>query len=65
MTSQFKSILLFAVGLLIAHAALAQSQSTATLRVKTDTTDVEVWLDGESVGRTPLTQRKLTTGKHR
>ena len=65
MTSQFKPILLFAVGLLMAHAASAQSQSTATLRVKTDAADVEVWLDGESVGLTPLTQRNLTSGKHR
>jgi hypothetical protein len=65
MASQFRPILLFAVGLLIAHAASAQSQSTAALRVKTDTADVEVWLDGESVGRTPLTLRDLNPGKHR
>lgn len=49
----------------MAHAASARSQSTATLRVKTDTADVEVWLDGESVGRTPLTLRNLTAGKRR
>lgn len=49
----------------MAHTASAQSQSTASLRVKTDTVGVEVWLDGESVGRTPLTLKNLTTGKHR
>lgn len=58
-------MLLLAVGLLIAHAASAQSQDTATLRIKTDTADVEVWLDGESVGRTPLTLKNLPVGKHR
>lgn len=65
MTSQLRPILLLAAGLLMAHAASAQSQSTASLRVKTDTADVEVWLDGESVGRTPLTLKNLTAGKHR
>jgi len=49
----------------MAHAASAQSQGEASLRVKTDTPDVEVWLDGESVGRTPLTLKNLTAGKHR
>lgn len=65
MTNQLRPILLFAIGLVMAHVASAQSQSTATLRVKTDTADVEVWLDGESVGSTPLTLRNLNTGKHR
>lgn len=65
MTNQFRPVLLFVVGLLMAHAAFARSQDTATLRIKTDTTDVEVWLDGESVGRTPLTLRNLNTGKRR
>src|SRR5215213_10931630 len=65
MTSRFRTILLFAAGLLMAHAASAQSQGEASLRVKTDTPDVEVWLDGESVGRTPLTLKNLTAGKHR
>lgn len=64
MKSQFKPILLFAVGLLITHAASVQSQSTATLRVKTDAAGVEVWLDGEAMGRTPLTLRDVTAGKH-
>jgi hypothetical protein len=65
MRNQFKLILLLVVGVLMAHTTSAQSQSTATLRIKTDTTDVEVWLNGESMGRTPLTLRDLTTGKHR
>lgn len=64
MARQFRPILLFAAGLLMAHAASARSQSTASLRVKTDTADVEVWLDGESVGRTPLTLKNLSAGKH-
>jgi hypothetical protein len=64
MTSQLKPILLFAVGLLIAHAASAQSPTATTLRIKTDTANVEVWLDGESVGHTPLTLRDVTAGKH-
>lgn len=57
--------MLFAFGLLMTCGAAAQSQSTAALRVKTDIADVEVWLNGESKGRTPLTLRDLTTGKHR
>lgn len=65
MTNQFRPILLFAVGLLMAHAVSSQSQNTASLRIKTDTAGVEVWLDGESVGRTPLTLRNLAAGKHR
>lgn len=65
MTTRFKATLLLAVGLLMAHAASAQSQSTAALRVKTDTADVEVWLDGELVGRTPLTLKNLSAGQHR
>ena len=41
------------------------AQPTAVLRIKTDVSEVQVWLDGENVGRTPLTLRALTTGKHR
>lgn len=66
MTSQLRPVLLFALGLLLSQqAAPTQTQSTATLRVKTDVSDVEVWLDGESVGRTPLTLRDINTGKRR
>jgi hypothetical protein len=65
MTSKLRTALLFTVGLLVAQAASAQSQGTTTLRVKTDTADVEVRLDGESVGHTPLTVRELAAGKHR
>lgn len=60
-----KPLLLLAVGLLLVRAASAQSEGTATLRVKTDAPDVEVWLDGESVGRTPLTLKNLAAGKRR
>jgi hypothetical protein len=45
--------------------AATNSQVTSVLRVKTDTRDVQVWLDGESVGRTPLTLRTVGAGKHR
>lgn len=64
MTARFRPTLLFAAVLLVGQLALAQSQGTAGLRVKTDATDVEVWLDGEPVGHTPLTLRELSTGKH-
>jgi hypothetical protein len=64
-TSEFRTVLVIAVGLLIAQATSAQTSNTATLRVKTDTADVEVWLNGESMGRTPLTLKGLTSGKHR
>ncbi|MDQ5827563.1 MAG: PEGA domain-containing protein [Chloroflexota bacterium] len=65
MKNLFKLMLLLVAGLLAAHAASAQSQSTATLRIKTDTAGVEIWLNGESVGHTPLTLRELPAGKHR
>lgn len=65
MVSRFRPMLLLAVGLLTACVVSAESQSTGTLRVKTDAADVEVWVDGESVGRTPLTLRDLVAGKHR
>lgn len=65
MRNRFRLILLLVVGLPMAHTASSQSQSTATLRVKTDTAGVEVWLNGESMGRTPLTLRDLAAGKHR
>lgn len=65
MTSRLRPALIFAAVLLAACAATARSQGTATLRVKTDAADVEVWLDGESVGRTPLTLRDVAAGKRR
>jgi len=57
----------FAVGFQCAtHSRItAQSQTTGVLRVKTDATGVQVWLDGEDVGRTPLTLRAVANGKHR
>jgi hypothetical protein len=42
----------------------AQSQASAALRVKTDASDVTIWLDGADVGRTPLTLRTVASGKH-
>ena len=64
--------LLFGFQVAVDRPSLAQNSTTATnpqvtsvLRVKTDASDVEVWLDGESVGRTPLTLRTVGAGKHR
>lgn len=65
MTNQFRPILLIAVALLVSHAASAQDSATGKLRVKTDTAEVEVFLDGKSAGRTPLMLKDLTSGKHR
>ncbi len=65
MRNQFKPILLLVVSLLMTRTAVSQSEGTATLRIKTDAADVEVWLNGESVGRTPLTLRGLAAGKLR
>jgi hypothetical protein len=64
-------LLLFALQLTGAPDSRSQVAQTETvaqpagvLRIKTDTKEVEVWLDGANVGRTPLTLRTLTTGKH-
>jgi hypothetical protein len=65
MATRFRPTLLFAAVVLVGHLVPVQSQGMAGLRVKTDAADVEVWLDGEPVGRTPLTLRELSTGKHR
>ncbi len=60
-------ILFCGLALLIASrvGSVAQPQATGVLRIKTDASDVQVWLDGEDAGRTPLTLRTVTTGKHR
>ena len=59
-------ILMLAVSFIVAGPSIssARSQTIGVLRVKTDTTDVHVLLDGEDVGHTPLTLRNVTTGKH-
>lgn len=41
-----------------------QQQPTGSLRIKTDTSDVQVLLDGKDAGRTPLTLRQVGAGKH-
>lgn len=60
-------MLLFALLFLNAGAAVVsvQGQSAGTLRVKTDISDVQVLMDGQEAGRTPLTLRDVTGGKHR
>lgn len=60
-------MLLLAIFIHLANSVVpsAEFQTSGTLRVKTDTTDVAVWLDGEEVGRTPLTIRTVASGKHR
>jgi hypothetical protein len=40
-------------------------QTSSVLRVKTDVLEAQVILDGKEVGRTPLTLRDVTTGKHK
>lgn len=68
-TERKSSILILLLAILIQIASdstcSAQSQASGVLRVKTDTSDVAVWLDGSDVGRTPLTLRTVTIGKHR
>jgi len=63
------TVLIFVLAILFYFAnavvSQAQSQTTGVLRIKTDTTDVQVSLDGEDVGRTPLTLRNVSGGKHR
>jgi hypothetical protein len=59
-------ILIFALVLLAGGAASQPTpgQTTGTLRVKTDTSAVQVLVDGKEVGQTPLTLRDLSSGKH-
>lgn len=64
-TALLSVTIVLALTLPLAGATEPQSQSTGSLRVKTDTSDVQVWLDGEDVGRTPLTLRVVSSGKHR
>jgi hypothetical protein len=57
-------ISLLAVIAIALLAVPARSQdSTSTLRIKADVTDVEVLIDGESAGRTPLTLSSVKPGK--
>jgi hypothetical protein len=64
-TARKSGLILLAILLWVAGTSSARSQATGTLRVKTDTADVAVWVDGEDVGRTPLTIRTVASGKHR
>jgi hypothetical protein len=51
--------------LLIVLALWPGTADSGTLRVKTDVAEVEVFLDGNSVGTTPLTLTSVTVGTHR
>jgi hypothetical protein len=51
--------------LLIALAVWPAAADDGTLRVKTDVSEVEVFLDGNSVGKTPLTLTPVAVGPHR
>jgi hypothetical protein len=55
------SLALIALALLAAPAG--GQDGTSTLRIKSDVTDVEVLIDGESAGRTPLTLTSVKPGK--
>ncbi len=67
-TERKSSILILLLAVLIQivsdSTSSAQLQPSGVLRVKTDITDVAVWLDGADVGRTPFTLRTATAGKH-
>lgn len=69
MHSKTLRVVLFVSALLFLSAGATvvsvPSQATGRLRVKTDTSDVQVLMDGQEVGRTPLTLRDLASGKHR
>jgi hypothetical protein len=67
-----KSLKLFSLALLVlapAAPALAQTHTApaavGVLRVKTDVAEALVVLDNKEVGRTPLTLRDVSVGKHR
>ena len=51
-------------GLALALALLQAAPGAGALRIKSDVSDVEVLLDGKSVGQTPLTVSTVT-GRHR
>lgn len=50
--------------LLIALLVWLAAADDGSLRVKTDVSEVEVFLDGKSVGKTPLTLTPVPTGAH-
>ena len=43
----------------------AQDKPSGSIRVKTDASDVQVFLDDSEVGHTPLTLKPVTAGTHR
>jgi hypothetical protein len=59
------ALVLTLISFAIVFAVPVRPQSTGVLRVKTDTSDVHIWLDGEEVGRAPLTLRTVASGKRR
>ena len=60
-------ILVCALLILIAGAFVVpvRCQMPGILRVKTDASDVQVLMDGQEAGHTPLTLRDVPSGKHR
>jgi hypothetical protein len=65
---QQRFVMLFcALLVLIAGAFVVpvRCQGPGTLRVKTDASDVQVLVDGQEAGHTPLTLRDVPSGKHR
>ena len=51
-------------GALLVLALLQAAPGAGVLRVKSDVTEVEVFLDGKSVGKTPLTVGAVAAGTH-
>lgn len=52
-------------GALLVLALLQAAPAPGALRVKSDVSEVEVFLDGTSVGKTPLTMSAVGAGAHR
>jgi len=52
-------------GTLLVLALLQAAPAPGALRVKSDVSEVEVFLDGKSVGKTPLTVSAVAAGSHR
>jgi hypothetical protein len=52
-------------GALLILALLQAAPATGVLRVKSDVSEVEVFLDGTSAGKTPLTMTAVAAGAHR
>jgi hypothetical protein len=60
-------LLLLCLSITAAQEVMQQQsppQATGSLRIKTDASAVQVVMDGKEIGRTPLTIRQLSAGRH-